>query len=118
MCCCKFWDGRNQNVDELLGQLDSGDCVGALLNTSAESHGFLAAAAIRCLAFCFGENGHWIALRKMTDENATSYVDLDSKHESPQTYSGTRLRDFMTFHMSANTSIMLAKKQSSKTKLG
>lgn len=106
----EFWDARNDNIDELIEQLDSQECVGALLNTSAGSHGFLVAAIIRCLEFCFGKNGHWIAIRKVTSGNVTKYVDLDSKHKTPQDYGDKRLREFLDSHVRAKTSILLAKK--------
>ena len=106
----QFWDRRNNNVEQLLRELDSQECVGALLNTSAESHSIFVAMIIKCLAFCFGKNGHWIALRKLTSGSGNKYLDLDSKRTSPQTYNIQNIQNFLTSHLRANTSILLAKR--------
>lgn len=116
----QYWDARKTDVDQLIGRLEEETCTGALLHTKAASHGCLVAAGMRCLARCFGENGHWIALLRPppstgdgtgdghAGEERVFVVDLDSKLAAPKAYTKQAARALLARHLRVNTTILFA----------
>jgi hypothetical protein len=116
----QHWDARKTDVDQLLGRLEAETCTGALLHTTAASHGCLVAAGMRCLARCFGQNGHWLALLRRTPqgtgEEQVFVVDLDSKLAAPKAYTKQGARALLARHLRVNTTILLASRMDAAQK--
>ena len=104
----QYWDARDTNVDGIMEMLEKDECVGALLHTTADSHSCTVAALIRCIACCFGKNGHWSALR--ADVGSDLFL-LDSKLAAPKRYKKDRAKAMLAVQLKVNTTIILASKE-------
>ncbi len=108
------WVRPGSGADALVGRLrDEPRCVGILLNTQAGSHNCLVAAAINCIARCFGTNGHWVAVRRRgvqrADGSAPFLANMDSKLFAPKEYeTEAEARTFLDWHLQHGTHMLVA----------
>ena len=80
--------------------------MGALINQQAGYHNCITSFILRSLAFFFGRNGHWVALRK---ENNNQFVDLNSQLQAPNIYNGDHeMNDFLLRHLRSGSHILIA----------
>jgi hypothetical protein len=101
-----FWDTRNVDANALLKAIQDPACEGCLVNTQAASYNFFVGAAIRCIALCFGKNGHWLAFKKVNDHQ---FVDLDSKLKTPKVYDNDNdIETFLSLHLNKGSYILVA----------
>ena len=106
-----FWDTRNKDTEQLLDLMKDEDCIGLLINQQAGYHNCLKACVIKCLAFCFGNNGHWVAIKKENNESnhTTQFIDLNSQFNAPNIYVGdNETKPFLTKHLNSNSHILIA----------
>ena len=62
----EFWDNRNKNIDEVILKLNKQNCAGCIINLRGND-GCLMSSVTKCLSLCFRPNGHWIAVKKISD---------------------------------------------------
>ena len=102
----KFWDRRNKNSKELLRTLKAPQCLGCIINTE----GFFN----RLFGFCFGENGHWVAIKKSKNGAETIFFDLNSNRSAPLPYSDEDVFEkFLLHQLRRNSHVLIATKTSS-----
>ena len=105
----RFWDARNNSPEAVLDALSKDECVGAMLNQQAGYHHCVKSALLRLLSVCFGQNGHWVALRKQ--DTGLHYVNLNSQLARPHVLEGDDLVNYLKRHLDSGSHILIASRK-------
>ena len=101
----KFWDARNKNSTALLTALKSPDCIGCVVNVQGFFSNFF--------GLCFGENGHWVAVKKVCAASGTVFFNLNSNLRAPSPFNEDKVFEiFILRHLKREAHVLIATKTS------